>query len=91
MRAAIEALNSLYTKFSACEVLVYSDSEYLVLGCNDPMRSRRKNPEMWHELQDAIDKHEYMEWHHVKGHQGNYYNEIADKMAGEARRSHSES
>lgn len=86
LHAPFEALMWLFEEHGPCEVLIYSDSEYVVLGCNDPTRSRNKNPSWWRRLDKAITLHEHVEWQHVRGHSDNLYNGLADKMAGEARR-----
>lgn len=70
-----------------CEVLVYSDSEYVVLGATDRTRKRNKNKQYWRALDKAIEFHTYVEFQHVKGHNDHLYNEMADKLAGEARKS----
>jgi ribonuclease HI len=51
----------------------------------DRTRKRNKNVDLWLELDAAIDKHLYVEFRHVKGHSDVEYNEIVDKLAGEAR------
>ena len=38
------------------------------------------NKELWIELDENVSFHN-VEWFWVKGHSGNYYNEIADKLA----------
>jgi ribonuclease HI len=51
---ALEYLNEVY---GACDVLVYSDSEYVVLGVNDRTRKRSANKDWWVSLDLAIEKH----------------------------------
>lgn len=84
--APTHALNALYDAFGALEVLVYSDSEYVVLGCKNKGRKRNKNREWWSGLDEAIDNHSYVQFEHVRGHNDNLYNEMADQLAGCARR-----
>ena len=86
LTAAIEALTTLYDTCGSSDILIYSDSEYVVLGSRDPGRARRKNIDLWNELDEAIELHEYVEWNHVRGHTDSYYNDVADRLAGEARR-----
>lgn len=86
LQAVIEALTELYAEFGACDVLVQSDSEYVVLGCQDQTRKRNKNQEYWKWLDKAIEKHQHVEFEHVYGHADNMYNEMADQLAGKARR-----
>ena len=38
------------------------------------------NKELWIELDENVNLHN-VEWFWVKGHSGNHYNEIADKLA----------
>lgn len=87
LMAPTTALDALADEFGACEVLVYSDSEYVVLGCRDRTRKRNKNKKFWKSLDTAIARHAYVEFNHVKGHNDNLYNEMADDLAGEARKS----
>lgn len=68
-----------------CEVIVQSDSQYVVLGFMDPTRARRKNQDLWSYLDKAADLHDFVEMEHLRGHQGHQWNERADHLAGEAR------
>lgn len=85
LTAPIQALNALADEFGMLEVIVYSDSEYVVLGNNDHTRSRRKNADLWSLLDEARHRHAYVEWNHVYGHRDNKLNELADQLAGAAR------
>jgi ribonuclease HI len=91
MEAVVQGLDHLYTAYGACDVLVCSDSEYVVLGCLNPRRSREKNSDMWQKITSAIGRHAFVDFQHVRGHQGNHYNEIADDLAGKARQHAKES
>lgn len=84
--AVTEALASLFEACGPCEVLVHSDSEYVVLGCNDKSRKRLKNVKWWDNLDHMIKLHQYVAFEHVRGHQDNEYNNLADELAGRARR-----
>lgn len=86
LMAATEGLVTLAAACGPCEVLVYSDSEYVVLGARVPTRSRKKNTTFWQDLDRAIGLHKYVEWNHVKGHSGHLFNEMVDQMASAARR-----
>jgi ribonuclease HI len=86
MLAWIEGLMAVAESFGACEVLVYSDSEYVGKGAMDRKRSRVKNRDLWELIDEAIDYHSYVEFIHVRGHDGHPFNERVDKLAGEARR-----
>lgn len=84
--APTSALVTLFGDYGSCDVLIYSDSEYVVLGASDPTRARRKNQEWWADLDAAISLHKYVAFAHVKGHADNQYNNLADKLAGKARK-----
>jgi ribonuclease HI len=86
MEAWIEGLDYLHYAYGPCEVLVYSDSEYVGLGAFDKRRARRNNTDLWAELDQALALHEYTEFCYVRGHEESYYNNMADELAGEARR-----
>lgn len=83
--APTEGLGHLYSEHGPSEVLVYSDSEYLVLGATHPTRARNKNKKYWKALDREIEQHTYVEFIHVKGHNGHLWNEMADEMANKAR------
>jgi ribonuclease HI len=68
------------------DLLVYSDSEYAVLGLKDKTRKRNKNTDYWKGAEQYIGNWRSVTFEHVKGHNGSKYNELADKMAGEARK-----
>ena len=85
MRAWIEGLSAIHSSLGPCTVIVYSDSEYVGLGAMDRRRRRKVNVDLWDDLDDAIDRHLYVEFRHIKGHTGHHYNEEVDKLAGEAR------
>lgn len=87
--AALEALKK------PCQVLLYSDSQYLVnafrLGWlqkwknNDWFRDakrkeRAKNVDLWKRLDQAMQPHQ-VTFHWVKGHADNPYNNRCDEMA----------
>lgn len=81
----IDALEFLYELYGPCDVVIHSDSEYVVLGITDRSRKRNKNGDLWDWLDEITDAHESVEYLHVKGHAGNHYNEIADELAGAYR------
>lgn len=86
MTAAINGLNAIAEQLGSCDVLIYSDSEYLVLGNQDPTRKRNANIDLWLSVELATSKHTYIEWNHVKGHSNIFYNELCDQLAGSARK-----
>lgn len=67
-------------------LLVYSDSEYAVKGLNDKTRKRNKNLDWWKSTENFLGNWNSVTFEHVKGHAGHEYNELADKLAGAARK-----
>jgi ribonuclease HI len=91
LTAAIEALEALKTP---SRVVLYTDSEYLKRGITEWMPLwqkrgwRRKggtlaNVDLWQALDTAIQRHE-IEWHWVRGHAGDPYNDRVDRLARQA-------
>lgn len=92
--AALEGLRALK---EPCHVTVYSDSQYLVNAMtkgwmvgwkNNGWAKKKKgeelkNVDLWKEMDEVITSHT-IDWKWVKGHAGNRYNEICDKLATEA-------
>ena len=71
---------------------IYTDSTYLKNGITQWIHSWKKsnwkngkikNIELWKEL-DSIAKLYTIKWNWVKGHSGDVYNEMADKIAKDA-------
>lgn len=93
LTAVIEALNALK---QPCTVDLYVDSQYVKNGITSWMKSwirkgwrtssgsRVKNQPLWEALHEATQRHE-IQWHWVKGHAGDTYNERVDQLATEAR------
>ncbi len=86
LHAVAEGLRAIGYALGSVDVLVYSDSQYVVLGSRDRSRGRYKNLDFWRNVDAAADDHSYIEWLHVKGHSTSFYNGLADKLAGQARR-----
>jgi len=96
MMAAIMGLYELRLQPRVDNVLVVSDSKYVVDGVdwsikwrsNDWKNNRNEdvaNKDLWRLLLGFTEKHNAVfKW--VKGHAGNEYNEIADVIAGMAAR-----
>lgn len=92
LTAAIRALAALNRD---CEVVLYTDSQYVRKGIlewmpNWKLRDWRtadkkpvKNVDLWQALEKEIERHK-IEWHWVKGHAGVPGNEHADRLANEA-------
>jgi ribonuclease HI len=89
LTAAIEGLLALTR---ACEVDLYTDSQYLRLGMTTWMSQWKKkgwknasgqlvkNIDLWQRL-DALATQHDIRWHWVKGHSGHPENERADALA----------
>lgn len=93
LMAAIEALRALKRP---CQVQLYTDSEYLRRGITEWIEQWAKkdwqhkpgkpvaNADLWRTLWPLVQRHE-INWHWVKGHAGNQYNERVDALARQAR------
>ena len=77
------------------EIEIFTDSKYVMQGITEWIKNWKnnqwktsqkkdvKNKDVWLLLDLASEKHN-IEWNWVKGHAGNYGNEIADKLATQA-------
>jgi ribonuclease HI len=91
LTAAMRALAALK---KPCTVALYTDSQYVRRGILEwlPQWKARdwrtadkkpvKNVDLWQELERQIERHR-IEWHWVKGHAGDEWNERADELANE--------
>jgi ribonuclease HI len=91
LMAAISALNALK---EPCEVLLHTDSKYVMDGISGWIHGWKrngwktadkkpvKNGELWQALDEANRRHK-VKWHWVKGHAGHVENERADELARE--------
>jgi ribonuclease HI len=89
LTAAIEALTALKRP---CEVALHTDSNYVKDGLTKWIHGWKrngwktadkkpvKNVELWQALDAAVARHK-IEWHWVKGHNGDEMNERADQLA----------
>jgi ribonuclease HI len=92
MVAAIEALGSLEGPHL---VELYTDSTYLKKGITEWLpkwqksgwktagKKAVKNRDLWEELAKVLEIHE-VSWHWTKGHAGDRWNELADRLAAAA-------
>lgn len=92
LRAAIEALRTLK---KSSEVKIYTDSKYVMEGITkwifgwkkNGWKSANKKPikniDLWQDLDAEVAKHRTT-WIWVRGHDGNYFNEVADRLARDA-------
>ncbi len=76
LTAVIKALEALKRP---CEVLVRTDSQYLV-GTMTQGWKRRANLDLWERLDELCRVHR-VEFEWLRGHAGNEYNERADQLA----------
>ena len=76
LSAVIEAL--LFSR-KYKEYIIYSDSMY-VINCANGKWKRSKNIDLWNKY-NKISKNKKITYIWVKGHSGNKYNEIVDKLA----------
>ena len=89
LKAAIHGLSVLK---ESCDVNITTDSKYVMDGITSWIENWKKNnwknaskkdvknKDLWIELDNLTDKH-LIKWEWVKGHSGDYGNEIADKLA----------
>jgi ribonuclease HI len=93
LTAAVSALSALK---DACQVDLYTDSEYLRRGITEwlPDWRRRgwkrktgqlKNIDLWQALEACLAEHN-ITWHWVRGHAGNQFNQRVDRLARQAIR-----
>ena len=93
LTAALQALQALK---EPCEVVLFSDSAYLINAFNqhwldnwqrNGWRNAKKQPvenqDLWKALLAANKKHQ-VSWQKVKGHAGDKYNERCDELARQA-------
>lgn len=92
LRAAIESIKAVR---EPCKIELYTDSKYVMEGITkwvdgwiqkgwkNASKKPVKNDDLWKELVEQLKNHE-VEWHWVKGHSGDKYNDLADKLAVEA-------
>lgn len=93
MCAALEGLRALPPGSRTC---VVTDSRYLHDGMTSWMNGWKKrgwktaggdpvkNKDVWLALEEAVESHEQVRWHWVKGHKGHELNERADVLAVQA-------
>jgi ribonuclease HI len=91
LMAAIQGLSALTRR---CNVVVYTDSEYVRRGISEWLvnwkkrgwktasRKSVKNEDLWRKLEELAVQHD-VDWRWVKGHAGNPGNERADQLAND--------
>lgn len=92
MTAVLKALEKC-VEIGQLNINLYTDSNYVKNGMtswihkwmkNDWKTANGasvKNKELWIKIQKALDKMNIVNWHWVKAHNGNKYNEMVDKLA----------
>ena len=90
--AAIEALKKIPERQ---KIQIYTDSKYVKQGITEwiekwiqnnwktSSKQKVKNVDLWKELNEISKKHQ-IEWHWVKAHAGDAFNEEADELAKKA-------
>ena len=93
LTAVLKGLLALGWEEQQSKVVVYSDSAYTVNAFRDnwikkweengyqTKQGKLKNKDLWMPLITVVKQFSNIEFIHVKGHNGNKYNEEADKMA----------
>ena len=89
LMAAIQGLKALRR---ACNVELYTDSQYVRKGITEWLANWKKrnwqtaakkpvvNKDLWQRLETAAERHR-VKWHWVRGHSGHSENERADRLA----------
>ena len=81
IQAVISALNWLYeNNYTEEEISIYTDSMY-VIGSMTKNWKRNKNVDLFTELDNIYKQFKTIVFMHVKGHSGDKYNELCDKLA----------
>lgn len=88
--AMIDCLEFILDACGPSDIVVYSDSQYAILGITDRTRARKVNKDLWKALDYVTDAHSSVKYEHVRGHKGNLGNELADEIAGRARKERQE-
>jgi ribonuclease HI len=80
LRAVIEAL--LFVQDD--EYNIYTDSQ-LTMNCAMGVWKRKANLDLWERYESAL-RGRKLNWHWVRGHSGDQYNTLVDKLANNAAR-----
>jgi len=83
MIAVIKGLQAI--KDASKSVTVYTDSQLVVETINSGWK-RKANIDLWTELDNELKRFRDIKFVHVKGHNGNKYNELVDRLAVEMTR-----
>ena len=92
LKAVIEALKYVNDE---TKLVIFTDSKYVMQGIQEWIKNWKinnwktsqkkpvKNKELWQELDELV-SNRTIEWQWVKGHSGDFGNEMADKLATSA-------
>lgn len=99
MMAVIAGLRFAQQRVGSSRILVISDSKYVINGITEWIHNWKKNGwftasnkpvknvELWQRMEACRDAHEFTRFEWVKGHNGNKFNELADRLAVNKRTS----
>lgn len=73
-------LHWAYIRSTKTDVTIYTDSKYAI-GVLTGEYKAKKNLDTIRKTKQMMDIHESVKFVHIKGHSGNEYNELADKLA----------
>lgn len=79
IQAVIEAIKYMNT-VDVKKFTIYSDSMY-VIGTMTKNWQKKKNVDLWVELDNIIKPDTEIEWKHIKGHSGDKWNNHCDMLA----------
>lgn len=83
LRAIIEAIRWINNNCTDTTVHIFSDSNLFIQSITKGWK-RKKNLDLWEEFEDLnaeFPKSVKIEWHWVKGHSDNIYNQKVDRVA----------
>lgn len=93
MMAVIAAMRFMHKRIGASNLLIYSDSQYVIKGITQWIYGWKKNgwftsagkpvknAALWQQMEAARNLHQITRFEWVRGHDGNKFNEMADTLA----------
>ena len=87
LKAMIEAFDDSINIYSNDQIIIYSDSAYVVNTYNKGW-SRKCNLDLWKQLDEQLKRLRNVTFSHVKGHSNVKYNERCDWFAKEISESY---
>lgn len=79
LQACIEAIKHMKNQ-NITDFSIYSDSMY-VIGTMTKNWKKKKNTDLWLQLDEILTTDLNIEWKHVKGHSGDKWNDHVDMLA----------